>query len=305
MRVRMVQSPGIGWVASVSAMLACMAAPAPVTAHAASPDACEVEAGALAVHRIGDLRVALHQRPDADGERSIEVRQYRPQAACQAQVIGRYEIEGGAPRLEADFLHPIKGQTNLITIVSWPLQHVGLGMQGRYYAAHAYRPTADGLAVNTFFTDNPALHSGVVGVVDGVEQHFEGSTQRGLLALMAAQGAWTWQADCDPDGHQQALNACAFAELAEAEAGLVALRAALDAEVLASFDAMQAAWSERLQAELDALFPLQPGESPQVAYGSSYPMAHARARALLLRQRLEFLRAHWPPAFMAAEPRTP
>lgn len=239
----------------------------------------------------------------SDEDSTIQVAWYHPDENCRPVTVDNYEFNGGLPTLEASFVYPIQGEDNLFAIVSWPLLHVGLGMNGRYYGVYAYQPAEATLALNTFVAGNPEVSSGIVGRYEGEDWNFEGTTEDGLIALMASQGKWTWQAACDVSGRQLELNACAYVEQIEAQEEIEAARQEFSelyaddpdllAEQLERFDDAQRAWQVQLQQDLDALFPLQPGEDPSFLYGSSYPMRYAYARAFLVRQRAEFLRAYW------------
>lgn len=258
----------------------------------------------LAQERLAGGTVAfLPVEQTDDGDSVIEVVYYHPDQQCRPAVVDDYGINGGLPQLEASFIHPVQGEPNLFAIVSWPLAHAGLGMSGRYYGVYAYQRSATALAVNTFVTHHPEIGSGIVGTLEGEESTFEGTTEAGLISLMASQGKWSWQAGCNPAGSQLELNACAYVEQIEAgeeldgvREGLIELFAdfpELQIEQLERFDAAQEIWQAQLQQDIDALFPLAPGDDPSYLYGSSYPMQVAYVRAFLLRQRAEFLRTYW------------
>lgn len=163
---------------------------------------------------------------------------------------------------------------------AWPMVLiVSLGLQAGTSVANAAPPlTMDTAATSGLTTNEPAAD---------------------------AAAAWSWHARCDPAGTQLELTACAHVEQIKAEQALNAIRAMLaelyqdDPEVLAEktarFDAIQSRWESQLQRDLDALFPLAPGDNPAVLYGSSYAMQYAYARAFLIRQRTDFLRTFWLP----------
>ena len=233
----------------------------------------------------------------------IQVVYYHPDEKCLPVAVDSYEHNGGPPSLEASFVYPLQGEPNLFAIVSWPMIHEGLGMKGRYYGVHAYEKSGSGLLLNRFVADNSAISSGIVGTSEGEESTFEGTTEEGLISLMGSQGKWSWQAACNPAGTQLELNACAHVEQTEALEEIEAVREQLSelytgdpdllAEQLDRFDKAQRAWHAQLKHDLDALFPLSPGEDPSYVYGSSYSMRYAMAQAFLTRQRAEFLRTYW------------
>lgn len=258
----------------------------------------------LAQERLANGTVAFQLLEQANDEDSqIQLVYYHPAENCLPITVDNYEFNGGLPHLEASFVYPIQGEDNVFAIVSWPLVHVGLGMNGRIYSVYAYQPAGTTLALNTFVAHNPEIGGGIVGRYEGEDWDFEGTTEDGLISLMTTQGKWSWQAACNLSGRQLELNACAYVEQIEAFEELEAVRHQLIelysydpdllAERLEGFDEIQRLWQVQLQHDLDALFPLRPGEDPSLLYGSSYSMRYAYAQAFLARQRAEFLRAYW------------
>ena len=251
-------------------------------------------------HFAGGVVAFQHVRQAVDHDSEIQVVHYPPDENCLAVVVDNYEFNGGLPNLEASFVYSIQGEPNLFAIVSWPLLHAGLGMNGRYYGVHAYQPSGAALVLNTFVAHNAAVSSGIVGTYEGEESTFEGTTEDGLISLMTSQGKWSWQAVCNPSGKQLELNACAyvaqieaFEEIQAARQGLIELYADdpdIMTDKLDRFDNAQQVWQVQLQHDLDSLIPLLPGENPSFVYGSSYSMQYAYTQAFLIRQRAEFLR---------------
>lgn len=274
-------------------------------AFAASQDCVALVSGApLALERFADGVVAFVPAETSAGSTEIEVVYYRPDDRCRPLVIDDYGIEGGDPRLETSFIYPVQGKPNLFAIVSWPMDHAGLEMRGRYYSVVAYRQSGAGLELNAFVAENTEISSGIVGTAEGIEHAFEGTTEEGLIALMGSLGKWSWQAACNPSGNQHELTACAFVAQIEAgeelqEVGQLFADAfddpVVQADRLARFEHEHSVWETQLERDLDALFPLSPLDDPTIVYGSSYAMQHAYARAFLVRQRVDFLRAFWLP----------
>lgn len=292
---------------------AALAVLATAGAHARGDCAGAVRDSDLASERFAD-GVALFRPVETGAYRGgveIELVHYRADEDCQPVLVDQYAIEGGDPRLEAHFIHPIKGEPNLFAIVSWPMDHAGLGMSGRMYSVFAYRQSEGVLETNDFVMENREISGGVVGTVEGETSTFEGATQDGLISLMASQGEWSWRAACDPNGNQYELTACAYVEQIEAdkalgaalETGRAAIEAAyahdpdMRAEMAMRLDRAQAGWDRQLETDLDSLFPLEPGENPATMYGSSWPMRYAYARAYLVGQRADYLREVWLPAY--------
>lgn len=278
-----------------------------LSVHAAADDcASAVPDSSLAREGFAGGTVAflpVEQTTDESEDSVIAVVYYHSDQQCRPQVIDDYGINGGFPQLETSFIHTIRGKPNLFAIVSWPLSHAGLGMSGRYYDVYAYERSGETLAVNTFVTHHPVISGGIVGTVEGESSTFEGTTERGLIALMGSQGKWTWQASCNPDGNQAELTACSYVEQIEAGEKLEAVRQRLheqhaddpelQAEELERFDKAQLGWRAQLKHDLDALFPLAPGDDPSYLYGSSYSARLASTQTFLIRQRAEFLRTYW------------
>ena len=119
--------------------------------------------------------------------------------------------------------------------------------------------------------------------------------------LLAAQGACAKDSDggieCNQDGAQIEMNACAHQEYEAADAALNAawkqLIAALEGQdaALREARAAQRAWLKFRDAEVNAHFPLDEGEDPHVMYGSMYPMSYSGLMTTLTQQRTEHLRA--------------
>lgn len=267
-------------------------------ATAFDPDA------ALAVESFADGVVAV--QPAAADPAEIEVVHYRESDACEPQVIDHYPIEGGAPRLEEVFLHHYHGWPVLVSIVSWPHQHRGLGMTGRFYSIYVYHRDGDSVQLNEALARLQGL-SGVVGTTEDWEQMtFAGVHRLGAAALLdllapPSEQELGWQELCKPEGKQMELNACAIVTLGEAQQALNAMLVRVSESYadhpsyLAEFTEAQDSWRRQIRADLTHLFPLEPGQDPRVQYGSSYTMQHTLVQAYLLRQRTEYLGEFWVP----------
>ncbi|WP_155826492.1 lysozyme inhibitor LprI family protein [Vreelandella zhanjiangensis] len=261
----------------------------------------------LALERFANGVVVFQPSLAPGSNTNIDVVYYPADDECRPVKVDEYGIEGGDPRLEASFIYTIQGEPNLFAIVSWPLQHAGLGMHGRFYSVYAYYQAGANLELNPFIAENSDVSGGIVGTVEGEEYAFQGVDEDGLISLMASLGKWSWQAACDPSGGQPALNACVYVAQADAQEALDTLRQELAmqysaepnpeflAEVLARFDAAQRQWRLQVQHDLEALFPVPEGGDPSLLYGSAYSMRYVLAHTFLIRQRTEFLRAMWLP----------
>jgi uncharacterized protein YecT (DUF1311 family) len=107
--------------------------------------------------------------------------------------------------------------------------------------------------------------------------------------------------DCGSKNTQSEMNACAAQEFRAADAELnevyhaILKQHASDALFLKKLKASQRLWIQLRDADLEAQFPLAPGQSAPVEYGSIYPLEYAIAKTELTRARARYLRAHWLP----------
>lgn len=147
-----------------------------------------VLASALASESYAEGLVVFKQSDNSEQTSTIEVVHYRESDACRPSIADRYEHEGGDPHLEATFIHTVKGEPNLFSIVSWPLEHRALGMQGRLYSVYAYQWNGTDLELNNLVVQNPNLYGGVIGTNDGRPATFEGATQEGVISLLSRYG---------------------------------------------------------------------------------------------------------------------
>ncbi|WEN16500.1 lysozyme inhibitor LprI family protein [Rhodanobacter sp. AS-Z3] len=120
-----------------------------------------------------------------------------------------------------------------------------------------------------------------------------------LLALPVAVRAGDAGGDfiqCNPQGSQTELNACAGAGFGRADAELNQVWKAIQAryadqpQFLSQLKTAQQAWLVFRDAELAAKFPLAAGERANVQYGSVFPMCESQFKAELTRQRVAQLK---------------
>ncbi|PJK11507.1 hypothetical protein CO614_06530 [Lysobacteraceae bacterium NML120232] len=121
-----------------------------------------------------------------------------------------------------------------------------------------------------------------------------------LLALAALSASPTLlaQTRCNQQGSQQEMNACAHDALQAADAELNQVWREVrqrhrDNPMFAKLQQAQRLWIQMRDAELEAMFPIKPGENRYLEYGSMYPMLHDLAKAKLTRERTEHLRRHY------------
>ena len=118
----------------------------------------------------------------------------------------------------------------------------------------------------------------------------------GSLVMLASAQRRRQKADCyETAMTQQAMNLCASREFEQADAELNGVYKQLlaankeDRLFVEKLTQAERAWLAYRDAHLASLYP--PVENPQAAYGSVYPMCHARAKAELTRERTKQLRA--------------
>ena len=103
---------------------------------------------------------------------------------------------------------------------------------------------------------------------------------------------------------QASMNACAQQDMQAADAELnqvyrAVLKVHADEPVfLEKLKVAQRTWIQSRDQDLEAQFPLAPGESAQVVYGSIYNYEYADAKAVLTRLRTAYLRKQ----FLGATP---
>lgn len=144
----------------------------------------------VAEERFADstVRFVATGKTDDPEDGSIRVLRTRPGAGCAEDVLDTYAPEGGAPTLEATFTHTVQGEPNLFAIVSWPLLHAGLGLDGRLYTVYAYREADGALVPNDVVMKNQQLYGGVEGTVEGEASTFEGKDEQGVITLLGRLG---------------------------------------------------------------------------------------------------------------------
>ena len=121
-----------------------------------------------------------------------------------------------------------------------------------------------------------------------------------LFWVVAAQAAsQDDKIQCDPQGSQMELNACASLKLSAADDELNATWRQVLATIgdrpvaIAKLKAAQRLWIQLRDADMEAQFPLEKGQDARVEYGSIYPMEFAETKAKLTAERTRYLRSTW------------
>jgi hypothetical protein len=95
---------------------------------------------------------------------------------CRKSEFAKYPIEGAIPTVSSLFFYKVDGKINIFTIVSWSINHRGLGTYGTLYQVYAYTKSDDGsLKENMKITDDYKM-TGIDGYDDGQESTFRYKT---------------------------------------------------------------------------------------------------------------------------------
>jgi len=115
------------------------------------------------------------------------------------------------------------------------------------------------------------------------------------LALSVCASAFaqkrTWSQPCGDYDTQSEMNLCAHDEAADADAKLNETYSQLiaklkgDAFARSKVVASERAWLAYRGADLAAAWPIRPGESPTVAYGSVHPLCYYKALTAMTNDR--------------------
>ncbi|MCO8309941.1 hypothetical protein [Pseudomonas mandelii] len=88
------------------------------------------------------------------------------------QLVDKYDVAGSLPKIESIFFYPIQDVKSAFVLVSWEINHRGIGTYGTLYQVYAYARHGSGkLIPNQLIQANRYL-SGIDGVSDGVPQKF-------------------------------------------------------------------------------------------------------------------------------------
>ena len=115
---------------------------------------------------------------------------------------------------------------------------------------------------------------------------------------------------CNPNGTQLEMNYCAVAEAARASDLLEDVLGEIEdtysgfgmTDPMVAMQAAQDGWDMQVKADMDALYPLEPGQHPSVAYGSAHLGETQLLYAALVRQRIAFLCDAWLPSQVRRKP---
>ncbi|WMJ68168.1 lysozyme inhibitor LprI family protein [Stenotrophomonas sp. 24(2023)] len=122
------------------------------------------------------------------------------------------------------------------------------------------------------------------------------------LLLGTAAPAWAEGADaddCNAEGTQTELNACADRNFRKADAELNAVYRQVLAKLagqpvaLTRLKDAQRLWVQLRDADLEARYPVGKDENPRFLYGSMYPMLYLHAKTGLTETRTAYLRSEF------------
>lgn len=114
------------------------------------------------VHGLNTITFSRYQAPGGQGVRAA----LSGPGGAAYQLSGRCEPEGGDPDVLTAFTLKEHGQTALVYVCTWRVDHSGLGIKGVAYRGFVYTETSDGK-----LHENPALENLFAG--------YEGSTEAG------------------------------------------------------------------------------------------------------------------------------
>lgn len=83
------------------------------------------------------------------------------------QLVDKYDVAGSPPKVESIFFYPVQDVKNVFVLVSWEINHRGMGAYGTLYQVYAYARHSNGkLIPNQLIQANRYL-SGIDGFSDG------------------------------------------------------------------------------------------------------------------------------------------
>lgn len=111
---------------------------------------------------------------------------YRRGEECRGNVVAKYSFEGSPPTVEYVFEHTYRGHPVLFVIVSWEVNHRGLGVYGKLYQVYAYRKDGKGgLVVDQDIVSRNDM-TGLEGTDQNMPSHFSGKTPAGVIRILDA-----------------------------------------------------------------------------------------------------------------------
>lgn len=105
----------------------------------------------------------------------------------ESEVIDRYEVSGSDPNIESVFFYPIKGEKNIMVLVSWEVNSRGLGTYGKLYQVYAYKQQ-DGVIVENSLISKDGNMSGLDGYQEGREVSFSLKSAAAIRKYINGQG---------------------------------------------------------------------------------------------------------------------
>ncbi|HLM52607.1 MAG TPA: lysozyme inhibitor LprI family protein [Pseudoxanthomonas sp.] len=119
-----------------------------------------------------------------------------------------------------------------------------------------------------------------------------------LLLALAGPASASAAEECADASTQLAVNACAGAELARADAELDSVHREVSGKLtgdtaLSRLKAAQRLWIQLRDADLAVRYPAATKANPRAREGSMYPALYAQARTRMTRARIDYLRGEF------------
>ncbi|WP_369986652.1 hypothetical protein [Pseudomonas xanthosomatis] len=104
----------------------------------------EVAMGPFAMGVLEASRLSVLQTGDERYPVALMVDHSEGTGGQMRSLVASYSNEGGPPTVETLFYHRIKGEPHVVVLVSWQVNHAGIGTAGTYYEIHAYQHDGNG-----------------------------------------------------------------------------------------------------------------------------------------------------------------
>jgi len=123
--------------------------------------------------------------PSSDKNNPIDFNLYKKEANgnCNKIKIDSYPVEGSKPKIETVFYKKIRGQQNIVVLVSWELNNRAAGTYGTLYQVYAYADIKGLLTENEEVSNNKIM-SGIEGYADGASSSFSGKDAAHVRLLL-------------------------------------------------------------------------------------------------------------------------
>ncbi|WP_223490336.1 hypothetical protein [Pseudomonas sp. A-RE-19] len=121
-----------------------------------------VENAELSVLETGDAEYPVSLVLDVKNNNGVSDR----------RLVDKYDIAGSPPKVESIFFYPVQDVNNVFVLVSWELNHRGIGTYGTLYQVYAYARSSNGRLISNQLIQANRYLSGIDGFSEGVPQTF-------------------------------------------------------------------------------------------------------------------------------------